>query len=104
MTAAATAAAAARWRTGMAARAAAPPAAGGFLEFRRRFARRIRFAVGDDGFALRSLLADFGTTILEPDLQMKNFIIKLLCGQKNHGKFVSDMIWNCARFSLDIKL
>jgi hypothetical protein len=65
-----TAAAAAGGCTGMAAGAAAPAAAaGGFLEFRRRFARRIRLAVGDDGFALRCLLADFGAPVFEPDLQ-----------------------------------
>jgi hypothetical protein len=81
----AAAAAAAGWCTGMAA-GAAPPAAGGFLEFRRRFARRIGFAVGDDGFALGCLLADFGAPIFEPDLQMKNLIIKLLCGQKKSWK------------------
>jgi hypothetical protein len=72
----AAAAAAAGGCTGMAA-GAATPAAGGFLEFWRRFARRIGFAVGDDGFALGCLLADFGAPVFEPDLK----------GRATHGKF-----------------
>ncbi len=60
-------AATARWRAGVPARAAA--AAAGFLELGRRFAGRVRLAVGDDRLALGRLLPNFGAPVLEPDLQ-----------------------------------
>jgi hypothetical protein len=48
-------------------------------------------------------LADFSAPVFEPDLQMKNFIIKLLCGQKKIMENSSlYMISNCA-CCLDIR-
>jgi len=71
--AAAAAVTAARWCAGMAARTA-PAAARGFLEFGRRFACRIGFAVGDDGFALRRLLPNFSAPVFEPNLEKERRI------------------------------